>query len=384
MKIRLPLLALAAAAAGCSSLDTDDAPTPLPERGYEVYTGDSDDAGDMYLGFTTYRHEPTGKTCVLLPVYHVATAAFYEAVQREMDRADVVLTEGVGGAPSLSPGLALTTYLFANYSRLASFGGLTMQSEAIVARPNQRNADLRLEEFQAGWPWHTPIVQGLVLPFLVVVMEPLVLGSWLERGLVAPFGGGDAFAASWRHFLVEDANDDDGPSDVLLPGVVDVRNERLLEEIDRAVADDEVAHIAVPWGAAHFPPMRDDLEERGWTEVGHEWVRAIPVRALLEGELTRDDESFDLMIPWALHVRGRSGESWSVSAALNSILVERRPTSDVHVGLLWELLLSLRSNPDGDHFELQLLPSLFGRPLLFQYVGDADDSRLRFLWFFEV
>jgi len=380
-------LVLTLALASCSSLDTTDAPSELPATGFEIYTGGSGrsgDAGDMYLGFTTYRHDPSGKTCVLLPVYHVATAAFYDAVQREMDAADIALMEGVGGPPSLSPGLALTTYLFANYSRLASLAGLTMQSEVLTSRANQKNADLRLEEFQESWPWYTPLAQGLLMPLLVVVMEPMVFSAWVERGVVTPFGGRPAFAAGWRHWLVEDANDTDPPNDFLLPGVVERRNERLLERIDEAVADDSIRHIAVPWGAAHFPPMRDDLKERGWVEIDHRWVRAIPVRALLERELTTDDESFDFMIPWVFHLRERAATSWSVSALLNSILVERRPESDVHVGLLWELLLSLRSNPNDDHFEIQLLPSLFGRPLLFQYVGTAEESRLRFLWFFEV
>ncbi|MFG0318164.1 MAG: hypothetical protein ACF8XB_12895, partial [Planctomycetota bacterium JB042] len=156
------------AAAGCRAPSTTLETSELPERGFEFYSGSDGVAGDLWLGFTTFTHAETGRTCVLLPVYHVAEARFYDEVQREMDAADVVLTEGVGGAPSLSPALFLTSYAFANYRRVASLAGLTHQGEAVAWRPNHRNADLRMSEFQATWPWTAPIGQAVALPVVAV------------------------------------------------------------------------------------------------------------------------------------------------------------------------------------------------------------------------
>lgn len=378
----VPLAALLAVTS-CAKPSLDRTPSEPPEQGFEFYTGGDDDAGDLLLGFTTYTHAETGRTCILLPVYHVAEAGFFAEVQREMDAADVVLTEGVAGAPSLSPALPFTAYVFANYRRLASFTGLAHQGEVITWRPNQRNADLRLAEFQASWPWTTPIGQAVALPAIALVWEPTVLLSWLERAGRTLVGSRAAFRAGWRHWLVSDANERDDEDGVLVPGVISTRNVRLLEVLDEVAADDAVRRIAIPWGAAHFPPLRDDLEARGWAESEHRWVRAIAVRELLGEPGSDETAGFDLFLPWVMQVRALA-PSWNLSLLFHSIAIERRPDEVTSVELLWELLLSLRRNPPGGELDLQVLPSLFGRPLLFEYVGTPDDSRLRFLWFFEV
>lgn len=381
----LAAVLLACVATACRAPSTVLDPSALPERGFEYYSGSDGVAGDLWLGFTTFTHAESGRTCVLLPVYHVAEARFYEEVQREMDAADVVLTEGVGGAPSLSPALFLTSYAFANYRRVASLAGLTHQGEAIAWRPNQRNADLRMAEFQASWPWSTPIGQALALPVVAVAWDTAIVLSWFERGGQALLGRGDVFRAAWRHWMVSDA-DDETDSSILLPGVIETRNERLLERLDEVAADEMVRRVAVPWGAAHFPSLKPELEDRGWTESDHRWVRAVSVRELLEDgddDAERPDEAFDLFVPYLGQVRSH-GAAWNLSLLLHAVSFDRRAGGESRLELLWELLLSLRRNAAAGEFELQLLPSLLGRPLLFEYRGRRDDGRLRFLWFFEV
>ncbi|MFG0317376.1 MAG: hypothetical protein ACF8XB_08895, partial [Planctomycetota bacterium JB042] len=218
-----------------------------------------------------------------------------------------------------------------------------------------------------------------------VAWDTAIVLSWFERAGQALLGRGDAFRAAWRHWMVSDA-DDESDSSALLPGVIETRNARLLEVLDEVASDDTVRSVAIPWGAAHFPALRPELVDRGWIESDHRWVRAVAVRELLEtGEAgaPRSDEAFDVFVPYLGQFRSL-GAAWNLSLLLHTVSLDRRAGGESRVELLWELLLSLRRNTAAGEFDLQLLPSLLGRPLLFEYRRSRDRGRVRFLWFFEV
>ena len=116
----------------------------LPESGYLFHTGKDDLAGDLYIGITDLEHADSGKVVVLVPMVHTGDADFFRRVQEELDRADVVLMEGVWGAPSLSPTLFFINYLLSSQRRLAYHMNHVWEGEGLVYRPNWRWADLSL------------------------------------------------------------------------------------------------------------------------------------------------------------------------------------------------------------------------------------------------
>lgn len=380
---RSSILLLALFAPGCFSPDVTDAElVPLPEQGFLFYTGTGDEAGDLYSGFTELTHVESGKVCVLVPMIHLAEAAFYGEVQQEIDRADVVLVEGVRGTPSLAPLLGLSKYILSNYPRFSSHLGLTQQGEAVEWRDNWKNADVQWSEWQSEMPWWSPLSQTLMAPFMVLFYEPGNLAMWLGSSLRGLIGDGDSFHAGARHALARLLTEEDEDElEVLLPGVIEYRNQRLLERFDQEVERDGVRRVAMPWGAAHFDGFLDAMRERGYEPTGHRWVPAITVRSLLKGEA--GPEAFDLMIPYLVHWRDHR-TSWSLDLLFRSIAVESRAGDSSSFELLWELLFAMNSNGGSDTFDLQLLPSLFGRPILFEYDRIGEQTRYRFLWLFEI
>jgi len=356
-----------------------------PDGGFEFYTGSKDKAGDFYLGLTELEHPASGVRVVLIPMYHVAEAGYYAAVQEELERSDLVLVEGVGGDPSLSPSQALLEIVFASQRRIASFSALTRQHEALRHGAHWKPADLPLADWRATMPWWSPAVQTLSLPLIVVVTEPAALISWTERLLLAPFGSigsGAAVETAWRHFLVNDPPEtDDEALDFLLPGIISLRNEHLLAVFEDALSDPDVRRVAIPWGAAHMPGILDGLEASGFAIRDHRWIRAISVAGLLSGETDTAFESTDFLIPYLIHWRSLE-DAWNLSLALGALQFEAPPRG-YQVDLLWSLLASLAGNPVAETASFQLLPSLFGRPLLFRWKSRGESSQVQFLLFFE-
>ncbi len=353
----------------------------LPESGFQFYSGSSSVAGDFYVGVTEYGDEQ-GRSVVLIPMIHVADAGFYDAVSEELDRADVVLAEGVRGTPSLGPQLFLMSYVFGNMRRLASFAQLTAQSEALSFGANVKNADLSIEEWQAGSPWWTPLVQVGFTPFLVVVMESAALTTWISQGLYGVAFAGEQIDGSWRHFLVEDSSDDeDDGLELLLPGIIHRRNAAVLDTLDHL--EPSMERVAIPWGANHMPGIADGLVERGFAPISHRWIRAVSVRTFLqEWPEGSANEASDFYVPYLLHWRHHE-HSWYASLLLRSILLESPPDS-FRLELLWELLASVSVDGETKSGRFQLLPTLFGRPLLFERAYARGDARWRFLLFFEL
>lgn len=374
-------LSAALAIASCSAPDPVEAAPEFPADGYELYTGSEDAAGTLSLCFTTLVHPASGKVVELIPMIHLADAAFYREAQAEMDRADVALLEGIGHAPAIHPTHFLLTYLFANYLRFASHGGLVHQHEGIAWRDNQESGDLDAAAIRAQMPWWTPAVHTVLLPPIAVLFETWNLLSWLGHSGYAAVGAAPAAEAGYRHdfaLLLTDGDDEGDGS--LLPGVRETRNEHLIAELDEAAARADVNRIALPWGAAHMPGLERDLEARGYRIAERRWVSAWQVAGHRD---EGGDRPFDVMVPYALQWRSFQGHR-TLDLALHSITVERGGDAAWGASLLWDLILTASWNNPGGDAHLQLLPSFFDRPLLFAWSRRGDSSRWRFLWFFDI
>lgn len=426
-----------AALCACTAIETE---VPLPDKGYDFYTGNAEQQGDAYLRQVEFTNAQTGTTVVLVPMIHIAEAQYYRAVQAEMDAADVVLLEGIGGSASLGPMKLLTTYLFSNYPRWAALGGFAQQSEVIVAGKNARSGDMSIEEFKDQMPWYTPAVQLVLFPFTVVGMETMNAVSYVFETLSYPLFAHDGYEAGFRHLFMsalvehegkdkkkqkqddeadgakaaeehdEESTTKDGPvapataaqgapaddakstataastaetpeegPELLLPGVLEARNAHLLQRIDEVAAERAGQRIVLPWGGAHMPGVEKELLAHGYTQTAAKWRLAVKVKQLHDGVTPEDEDTpFDFYVPFALQIR-KLDQAWSLSMLFHSITWDHAPDDDDAFSLLWDLAFSWSQNVRKDSTSWQLLPSLFDHPILFAYDREGDETTLRFL-----
>ncbi|MEM7165940.1 MAG: hypothetical protein AAF581_10770 [Planctomycetota bacterium] len=378
--VALLLVALAIACPGCAIPRFEAPEASLPETSdFVFYTENSDgEPGDVYVRSCVYEHPETGQQVLLIPMVHIADAGFYDDVATLLESCDVVLEEAVHGVPNVSPFLAIAPYVMGNMRRQASLAGISHQAEVLEPTSRWRNGDVSVAELQAFGSWTSPVVQACVLPLVVVVGEITNAYNWTASLLSAVVGRGLQREFHVRAGLADDlaATDSDG-LEILIPGVLHRRNDRLLAVLDETVADRAACRVGVPWGAAHLPGIAIGLVERGYLEGESQWLRLLSVRSL---ETDPPDRPVDAFLPYAFHYRSHE-ESWYASLLLRSILLESRPGRDARFELLWEVLASYRSSQVHDKTHFQLLPSLFGRPLLFEYARQGDRSRYRFLLF---
>ncbi len=364
---------------------------------YDFFTGDESVAGDYFVRVERWRHPESLRQVTLLPMVHLADAAFFAAVEERLRDADVVLTEGVGGAPALSPATFLLAYVFGNYSRACWLGDLSLQSDALDEGPRARGGDLDAAAFSDAMGCGAPLLQAVALPLLMVLVEPLHLGRWLCTASAGLRDGATADAASFRQWLVSDLAATDGDeleSDGLLPGIIETRNRHLLEQLDLAFAPPAVDHVALPWGASHMPGLAVGLAERGFEPIAAEWVRAIAVRALLDDDAAdsasasgadRTHVYLPYLFDWRSDRRGGG-----LSLLCDALAVRKTAARDAadrgpcSVELLWGLLATCEVGREQGQSSFSLLPQLFARPLLFEWRRRGESHRVRFLWFFEI
>lgn len=152
----LPLFLVALLVGACGTVPDVryrvDAPGPHPDPvGDEFvrYDGYEDVAGTLRISETTYARPGTEAKITLVGVVHVGDAAYYEAIQERLDRADLVLFELVKPASldvrRLEPGQA-----GGMYGQLADLFGLAEQMTEIDYRgDNFQWLDMSAEVLQA-------------------------------------------------------------------------------------------------------------------------------------------------------------------------------------------------------------------------------------------
>ena len=326
---------------------------------------------------------------MLLPVVHLADAGFYAEVEQRLADADVVLTEGVGGPPALSPTSFTVEYVVGNYSRGAWLGGLAPQRLALDDGPRAESGDLDQSEFAATTSCGASLFQAAALPILILVVEPIHLLRWFEGVGCALVGASNGDEAAFRHWVTEEhlgaEGDDPAPRDSddgLLAGVISTRNARLLDRLDDCLARPDVDRVALPWGADHMPGIAAALAERGFSRTHAEWLRAIAVAGHMREPDVDRDGGWHAYVPYLFDAQhGPRGSSCGV--ACDAVAVASTAARPFALDLLWGFLARVEVGNERGDSGFSLLPTLFGRPLLFDWRHRGDSHRVRFLWFLE-
>lgn len=169
-----------------------------------------------------------GKTIRLIPMSHIADAAFYQRVEQSFPTNAIILLEGVTDRRNL-----LTNKI--SYQRAAASLGLTEQVKEF--RPTQGElvpADVDVEQFSTQ-----------TIGFLNLVMLLHRKGMTDET-------------------LQQLAKYSPPPQveSLIIDDLLGRRNEHLLGEIRERLAETE--HIIVPWGAAHMPELAREIVKAGF------------------------------------------------------------------------------------------------------------------------
>jgi hypothetical protein len=380
IKLLFTLLGLAFVCS-CTSIP-EEALTEPPKDRYSYYSG-AREYGNFYCKLQEFTQVETGKTVTLTGMIHIADQSFYTQIDKELDKADLILEEGVHGLPSFGINKYFANYSFSIINRLTPIQGLVQQNHALKKRKNYISADMSISELNAQGNFLTPLIQLIALPLIIVGSEPYLLYYWGKTGLAS------ATSETWlqeseaalRHDMLLSMHMTDSPAKVLIPGIIDARNALVIKKLTQNLAKEGIHSVAIPWGAAHMPGLEKDLLASGFTKSKPEtWLRSIAVSDYLK-QPTEFDEKIDSWgIPYVY-----SSEVYRRHASTSfifSILKMTHSDSHERFSLLWGDLFDHISFTDGNY--TSFLPRIAGKPLLFDLAEKDGKQRFRFLWFFSI
>ena len=240
----------------------------LALAGGYTHVAEDSDVLRLELASRTLSHPEHGDV-TLVGVAHIADASFYASTQERLDRAEVVLFEGVKDADETDADPALHDA----YSDLASALGLAFQQDEIAYdRPNWHNSDLSVQELTEGMTakGQDP---GPVLDLLNGGRELRKMGK-----LSAKAEKSALVRAMARVMLVESLPRAEG---MMATALGDEMYEWLVIERNDAVYGDLIeqrdAAISVLYGAGHLMELEERLISDGYTVADEVWTPAITV-----------------------------------------------------------------------------------------------------------
>lgn len=373
------LLASAFACTMPDPIEKDHSPSTQSLTRSSFYTGNDDYAGDVLTPIVTMAHAD-GRTVTLIGMIHLADAAFYDSVNAQCATADRVLTEGTRGSPSVGAFMLLTNCVFTMQRRFAYYMAFPSQGDAFENGPQFENGDVTLADWQEWQPWWTPITQTLMAPILLVIFEAANLEFWAGDVLTNLSFTNRAYELQVRDLYarVLSGPDDPDDGDLLLPGIIDHRNDVLLSRVEEEFEDDAVKSIALPWGAGHLRGLIAGLKKRGFSQAELRWQRAWSIKSALEDDPI--ERPFAFYVPFAVFYKSFR-EAKTFALALDSIHWNSRASGVWRFELLWDLLYTQGRGSTGESSDFRVGPMFFGRPLLVERVRVQENARWRFLLF---
>lgn len=215
-----------------------------------------------------------GITVDLYGVVHMADRAYFQQVQRDLNRYDVVLYEGVkrGTEPNVeTKGLNLIQ------QGMAKILDLEFQMKEIdYSGPNMVHADIDLETLQEklGDQQLSPL-DGLFTPEQIRMVEPLIktlgdfLDSWLESNQEMRVQLKSQFAEQLSSSDIEAQLPPD-----MKKAIIDDRNDIVMNALGETLRDPTKRRIAIFYGAGHNPDFARRMLAAGWERGEKTWKTA--------------------------------------------------------------------------------------------------------------
>ena len=258
------------------------------------YREPDDTGGGLEIAVTYFVSPEGGPRIDLVGAAHIADASFYALVQQLLDRADVVLYEGVKPEGATPEEFQRTAAKGVNpirelQTKLAGWFGLVVQMDAVdYRRAHFVHADLTAEEFlgreapaegdaDAPGGEATDVDQAdLPAPLRNTIKQDKAIKPLLDAMLGRP----GPFRAQVKMMLarIMGSADVQGLLTVMMPGLSDLlltkRNAVVIERLRERIGEAD-GSIAVFYGAAHMQGIQKLLEEElGYRRAGGKWLRA--------------------------------------------------------------------------------------------------------------
>ena len=378
--MKLLLMALTAVLLASCSSDLPDY-YEAPQEGYNYYSG-AKEYGNHYCKVQEFTHRETGKKVTLIGMIHIGDQSFYRQVDVELDKADLVLEEGIHGLPSFGINKYFSEYSFSVIQRFTGIQGLVNQGIAMKDRENSQLADMNVDEFKSQSNIFTPLIQLVALPLMIFGTEPYFFYKWNQNEILDAFteNGLEESEAGMRHDMLVNMDFSAEPAKVLLPGIIEARNAHLIKELNKALEKEDTETVAIPWGAAHMPALEEDIIHIGFEKTGEgKWLRSIAVSDYLSGEEEFQRGNQYHGFPYILNVETQGDHV--TTSAIFSILKSVSTHDYERFSLLWgDLFDSIRFKNGG---YTSFLPKIAGKPIFFDLAKKDGKQRFRFLWFFQ-
>ena len=249
--------------------------------------------GELQIAVTQYT-DVNNRNVTLYGVVHIADEAYYRSVQKDLDKFDSVLYEGVGPQPGQQaqpqqppPGaidISVIQKLFADGL------GFQFQKDGIdYTRPNLVHADMTMEQLQKalGGKSISPLEQYMPKDqrggFDLSQITPLLqeggkLLSQLAEILPEIRETLDRIQASVKLQMAEQLANADMSTMMdpeMYKAIVIERDKIVIQVLQQQLQQHpNKKNIAIFYGAAHNPDLQQRLEKLGFHETGKRWVTA--------------------------------------------------------------------------------------------------------------
>jgi len=357
-----------------------------PKDAYYYYSGTKKIAGNLYCKSQQFTHPKTHKKITLLAMIHIADQQFYQQVQHELDQANLVLNEGVASKPSIGIQHFFLSYILANYQRIADLQAIGQQSEYMYQRANWKNGDVTKTTFAKSSTWKSNIIQLLATPIIIILTETLTINGETYL-LIKKLQKQKKLAyAKFRHLqlmtMTQEISNKKNKKliNLMLPGILNLRNQHLIKQIDKNIKKKYINHIIVPWGAEHHQGLEKMLLERGYKKTAHHWLVATAVKDLINDKV-KYNQTRKFYIPYlaSYHKYPHSKHASILCQLIKFDKIYNRYTT-LDIG--YQQLFTVQHGPN--HTAFSILPYLFGKPLLLDYQNIKNKKQLRFLYFFKI
>ena len=255
--------------------------------------------GGLDVAITYYQHPDGGPRVDLIGAVHIGEARYYEQAQRLLDRASVVLYEGVKpkdatAADLNKPQTEEENPVRALQGKFAKWFGLVFQLDSIdYTRKHFVHADMTMEEFagtpdvshrapeegEAGGAFKGPGRAGPLKSQVEQAMRYVkLIGPLLDRALGGETAGPLRRIAKAVFARMLGSVDMQSAMAGFAPEMADLlltkRNAVVIERLEEQREKPDVKTVAVFYGAAHMSGIEDELKRMGYRRIGAEWLRA--------------------------------------------------------------------------------------------------------------
>lgn len=275
---------------------------PSPTADFLAFHRTGPASAEMRTSICRFRHPDSGQLVSLVGAVHIGEKAYYQQIQAELDRHDLVLYELVGGPAPGSPEAKndAAHQRDDQPSRLGFIQDLQQGMQSILqlqhqmdgidyTRNNLRHADLDADQFASALAENglfninpAALMKGLGPALLDGIGLQAALMSQDENAVNrVRWMMGKMMAESTSQMAMLGVENIEKPEDLILG----IRNDQVWKVLQRSLPEGW-RRIAIFYGAAHLPDFRRRLLEEGWIFEELKWISAwkIPVNKI-ENEL---------------------------------------------------------------------------------------------------